>query len=298
MNSAYFDNKIYNLIQSQGQTISEPNSVYTDLNETFQAAMSYVILSRITSIGQLYLKEFNQKKIYCSLAAKWEAVRLSERAINKKRTEWDQERDDSVRITSLNARSLKQHCEDMKKDDFIMKSDIVCLQETWIEKDPSIPITDFEEHYVNGGSKGIALLTRPNPLKILKFQSETCSVIKAIYDKFDLMNIYKFSGALNIKDFTDEILPLIDLSRTQILLGDFNINLMTNSQNHFTQSLQHLGFQQMVSSPSHVLGGLIDHIYFFSPNCEHSAKLYKSHTVFWSDHICQSVILELVKDNC
>ena len=59
-----------------------PNSIYGDLNETFQAAMAYVILSRITSIKQLYLKEFHQKKIYCSAVAKKEAQKLRARAIN------------------------------------------------------------------------------------------------------------------------------------------------------------------------------------------------------------------------
>ena len=64
----------------------EPNSIYSDLNETFQAAMSYVVLSRITNIKQLYLKEFDQKKIYCNKVAKREAQMLRARAINKRET--------------------------------------------------------------------------------------------------------------------------------------------------------------------------------------------------------------------
>ena len=54
----------------QGQSIFPPNCIFTDLNETFQAAMAYVILSRITSLEQLYLKEFDQKKVYCNKDAK------------------------------------------------------------------------------------------------------------------------------------------------------------------------------------------------------------------------------------
>ena len=50
-------------LQSQGITVFQPNSVYTDLNECFGAAMAYVILSRITGVKQLFLKKFDQKKI-------------------------------------------------------------------------------------------------------------------------------------------------------------------------------------------------------------------------------------------
>ena len=67
-------------IQSQGQTIKDPNSIFSDLSNTFQAGMAYVILSRITSMKQLYLKDFDdnkiQKKIYCSPVAKKEAQRF------------------------------------------------------------------------------------------------------------------------------------------------------------------------------------------------------------------------------
>ena len=43
-----------------------PMVIYGDLNETFQAGMVYVILSRIVSISQLYLKKFDEDKIYCN----------------------------------------------------------------------------------------------------------------------------------------------------------------------------------------------------------------------------------------
>ena len=105
--------------------------MFTDLNEVFQAAMAYVILSRVTGIEQVFIRPgFKQDKIYCSTLAKAEAQKLRTRAINLQKTVWDQEtRGDSViRLTSINARSLNQHYQDLAKDQFILNSDIVCIQ--------------------------------------------------------------------------------------------------------------------------------------------------------------------------
>ena len=253
--------------------------------------MSYVILSRVTSIEQLYLKEFDQKKIYCSSIAKREAERLRARAINKIATEWDHQRKGVARISSINARSLQLHFQDMQKDDFIMKSDIILVQETWFESDPKDPITQVHEYFIHGRSKGIALFTKTRPNQIESFQTAHCSIIKASYDKFDLINLYRFSSDTNILQFTADVLALLDTSKSQVVAGDINIDLLKTPQNHFTHSLEVRGFHQIVTKPTHELGGLIDHVYFYSPHKEVLCAMHKYHTVFWSDHTCQSFIL-------
>lgn len=268
-----------------------PNSIYGDLNETFQAAMAYVILSRITSIKQLYLKEFDQKKIYCNAVAKREAQRLRKRAINIQPKEWDQQRENYVKISSLNVRSLQQHFWDIQKDEFLMKSDILCLQETWLESDPREPIPQYHEYYVHGRSKGIAVLTKLQPLSTETLQTATCSIIKVNFKKFDLINVYRFSSGNEVTQFTTDVLPLLDESRTQILVGDMNIDLFQKPVNWFTRSMKQRGFTQLVTRATHVLGGLIDHVYFHSPHIEASCTLYKHHNVFWTDHTCQSLVI-------
>ena len=258
--------------------------------------MAYVILSRITSIQQLYLKDFDQekfqRKIYCNVSAKKEAQRLRAGAINIQTTEWDKKRTNCVRISSLNARSLHQHYKDLQKDEFIMKSDIICVQETWLEADQEEHISKFETHYLHRGSKGIAVFTKVEPIHIRSFQTNTCSIIKATFIEFDLINVYRFCGESSIIQFTEEVLPLINLERTQIIVGDMNIDLLKTSHNSFTYNLEQKGFEQMVKRPTHVLGGLIDHVYFYSATDEASCSMYKYHTVFWSDHTCQSFILD------
>ena len=58
--------------QCQGVTVYKQNEILADLNETFQAAMCYVILSRIMSIQQFVLLPFDQAKMYCNENAKME----------------------------------------------------------------------------------------------------------------------------------------------------------------------------------------------------------------------------------
>ena len=103
---------------------------------------------------------------------------------------WDQDRLHFLKISSLNARSLKQHYKDLQKDELVMKSDIICIQETWLETEPKTPITKLDEYYIHGQSKGIALFTKERPIHVDKSQTATCSTIKARFKKFDLINIY------------------------------------------------------------------------------------------------------------
>ena len=94
--------------------------------------MCYVILSRIVSLSQLFLFPFDESKIYCNEKAKDEAFKLKTRAINKQMELWDTEQENYIKISSLNVRSLNQHFEDLQNDQFLQKSDILCLTETWL----------------------------------------------------------------------------------------------------------------------------------------------------------------------
>ena len=254
--------------------------------------MAYVILSRITSIDQLFLKKFDQKKIYCNKDAKEEVAKLNAKALNLQTTEWDQPDKGSLRISSLNTRSLQQHRQDLEADQFIMKSDIILLQETWIDGDLKDKISDYHHFYVHGRSKGIATLTKIQPTHHSSNQSTHCSYIKLSFNSFDIINIYRFSS--DIIGFTREIIPHLDSTRTQVLAGDLNIDLQKDPGNIFTKSMADRGFIQLVKRPTHDKGGLIDHLYFHQAG-DASCELFSHHTVFWSDHTCQSFMLKTLE---
>ena len=272
--------------------MSEPNCVFTDLNECFQPAMAYVILSRITGAKQLFLKEFDQKKIYCSAVAKAEAKRLRERAINHQNTEWDEEKEGVIKLCTINARSLHQHYQDLNKDQFILKCDIICVQETWLQQDLVDINNKFHHYYLHGRSKGIALMSRTPPVHTTRFQSENCSLLKASYIGYDIINIYRFASSTQVQEFTGEVLLHLDPGKTTVVLTDSNLDYIKCPDNFFTTSLEQRGFKQIVTTPTHILGALLDHIYFYSPSPEASCMLYKAHGVFWSDHTCIAAILK------
>ena len=255
--------------------------------------MAYVILSRVTCLNQIFLSKFNPKKIYCSLDARSEVEGLRKRAMKLKNTEWTIPKPGTIKITSINARSLQQHFEDLRKDVLINQSDIICVQETWLERDLLDEGNLFKHYYNHGGSKGIALLTKIIPVSTHNFQSPHCSIIKATYQCYDIINIYRFAKDTSINDFTLEVMSHLDVTRIQVVLGDFNINILKSPNNAFTSTLEEIGFQQLVVTPTHILGGCLDHVYFFSPSHKVSCKHFMSYSVFWSDHSCQAVLMDI-----
>ena len=89
------------------------------------------MLSRICALWQLYiLNNFDDKKMYPLPIALNELQRLEVISMNRNLTEWEEANRNSLKITSLNCRSLKKHFEDILNDDLLMKGDIICLQET------------------------------------------------------------------------------------------------------------------------------------------------------------------------
>ena len=269
-----------------------PKAVYTNLNECFQAAMAYVILSRITNLDQLYLNKFDPKKIYCNDDAKKESAKLKERSINLIPTPWNTQQNDTLKISTLNMRSFNNHWQDLKEDKLLISSDIIAIQETWLTQAPQFSIPDFFTSYVNAAHKGIALLTRKEPTTIQTTTTEHATLLKATFSEFNLINVYRYSNNSNLQGFFTELSNLIDPTVTTLCLGDFNIDLHQSPQNAVTAGLNSLGFHQLTSESTHIMGGLLDHIYFLS---QHNARcnIFTITPQYWSDHDAVCCILKL-----
>ena len=268
--------------------------MFADLNETFGAAMCYVILSRIMCLEQLLLAKFNPAKIYCNEDAKAEALRIKDRALNKRCSEWDQNKSNHFRISTLNVRSLQKHFRDLKDDYFLQQSDIICVNETWLVADPDFSLEGFHSHYLNMKSKGVALYSRVSPENVEQLHNAAMSMIIARYTMFDVLSVYRFSDSSNIQEATNQIKRFIDFTRTVIVLGDFNIDLLKQPDNLLSQSLKSLGFKQLVLQATHISGSLIDHVYAFLPNGEHCEEI-KIHPLYYSDHDAVCFILKFPK---
>ena len=258
--------------------------MYADLNETFGAAMCYVILSRIMCLKQLVLAPFNQAKIYCNEEAKAEALGIRDRALNRKSTPWDISGSKTFKISTLNVRSLQKHFQDLNDDKFLQQSDILCVNETWLLADPSSQFEGFCSHYLNLKSKGTALFSKLHIEDIQKVHSSCMSMIVARYKLFDVLSVYRFSDSSDIEEFTNQVTAKINFTKPALVLGDFNIDLLKLPDNQFSKQLKECGFKQLVLQATHISGGLIDHVYAYLPNGEH-CTVFKIHPLYYTTTI-------------
>ena len=279
------------LFQCQGGTIHKPAEILADLNETFQAAMCYVILSRIVCLEQLHLQTFKPSKIYCNEDAKLEALSIKARALNKQFSRWHQRQKNCFKLSSLNVRSLQKHFQDLKDDNFLQQSDVLCVNETWLIDDPDTTFDGFSSHFLNKRSKGVAMFTKIIPEKLQRVHTETMSMLFARFQLFDLLSVYKFAEVSRIDEFTEQILEYVDLSKPVILIGDINIDLMKQQKNKFSKKLKDLGFVQLVNEATHISGGMLDHLYVYFPKDGH-CELFKIHPLYYSDHDAVCCIIE------
>ena len=70
-----------NVHKTQGISVKAPTALVGDMDSCFQAAMVYVMLSRIQNFGQLYLRSFNPEKITVWPEALREAKKIRENSL-------------------------------------------------------------------------------------------------------------------------------------------------------------------------------------------------------------------------
>ena len=159
------------------------------------------------------------------------------------------------------------------------------MNETWLTEDlvgkfPNYP----HQYYLNKHTEGIALLSKNKPNSVEKFHNDMFSIIAARFDKFNLITVYRFAKNQNITNFTEQLLKDTSnyIDTNIVICGDFNLDLIDNPNNTFTKTLLNLGFKHLVTGPTHILGGQIDHVYFRLKGI--SIDLNKLHEIYYSDH--------------
>ena len=75
----------------QGQTVHKPNKISMDFRSVFQAAQSYVMLSRVQALSQLFIIDsLPEDKFYASHQALEELQRLNQVSVNRNPPPWEQ----------------------------------------------------------------------------------------------------------------------------------------------------------------------------------------------------------------
>ena len=265
----------------QGATVKKPSALVIDLRSVKEAAQAHVMLSRIQALSQLYIIEsVPEHKIYSSPQALDELRRLSNIAMNNKQL--------NRGIVSCNIRSLAKHYGDIKRYPNIEHSDILCLQETWL--DPAkVYCFDIKGMQVEinsqGRGKGIATFYNEkfNHKESVTHAQYQMTMISSI--DLDIINIYRSLGAPSNQLMTD-IRRLLNLAKSTIIVGDLNICAVKEKFHTIIRYLTRLGFQQKVSFPTHDGGGHLDHVYIYEPPESDRRQQYKvlQQSVYFTDH--------------
>ena len=262
----------------QGATIPKPDCLIVDLRRVREPAQAYVMLSRVQAISQLFIIEnVSENKIYPSTLALAEVERLSSVSINS--TEMQQ---DCTLITSLNIHSLPKHFSDLSHDYVMKQSKMICIQETWCTdafENNHLMLEGFNLHFTNrGNGKGIVTYYKNDFFLQNVINDENYQMTKFFGNDYHVINVYRSQGADTIA-FINALDSLIIGCDYCYIVGDFNINFLEGCHPIVRHILSH-GFIQLVDSPTHEEGSLLDHAYVKS-NFTHKVHL---HWPYYSDH--------------
>ena len=266
----------------QGSTIKKPNHLVVDLRSVMEAAQAYVMLSRVQALSQLFiLDEVCVKKIYASKVALEELDKINVLAMNNHISR--------KKVFSCNIRSLKCHYKDLLSTPSIKTADVICLQETWLTNDSKVgQIPDFLPNFNNAGrGKGVATYYRKNFTLSSTVKQDLYQISKVTSDYLDVVNVYRSDGASS-NAIVKDLLSMIDQSKSTLIVGDLNICYLSQRSHPVISFLESNGFCQLVKSPTHVDGRLIDHVYHYTPehankemNVEQQSPYYTDHDIIW-----------------
>ena len=123
---------------------------------------------------------------------------------------------------------------------------------------------------VSGDRKGGVLISLPENIEILN--SYACDVdgvaIEMLCALLQLPNgqailVYR-SPSVSMNDLLDYMYPLLQHLKSfnvSIVLGDFNVDILTNTNSQLEVLMLRHGYSQLVHTPTTDNGTLIDHVY-------------------------------------
>ena len=277
----------------QGATIHKPLKIIIDVQDIFMAAMVYVMLSRVCTLWQvLILNNFDESKMYPSQVALRELERLEKESRIIHSNENEEKR--SLKIFSLNCRSLKKHHLDIVSDCNVLNNDIICLQETWLDDDTllnDLEIPSFKLYLnSNGKGKGIAAYVKNNTFKHeTDIKEENMQISKFSSPIIDIMIVYRSQNG-EYSMLNQNIETLTSNEKPQLIIGDFNF-CHKESSNLTKRYFQQQNFSQLVKDPTHIEGNLLDHAYLSDTDnvIEYKTELQIK---YYTDHKGISVVID------
>ena len=108
----------------------------------------------------------------------------------------------------------------------------------------------------------------------------------------DVISLYRSGSNSNDGPLLCHLKRLTNKENICIISGDFNINYKTSETHPVISELLSLGFQQLIDTPTHGEGGVIDHLYIYQPPKLTDVLInYSLFTPLYSDHAGISVVI-------
>ena len=223
--------------------------------------MAYVMLSRVCSLEQLHIvDELNVEKITVNDKVRQEALRMQKVSVNSNPCDWMNPKTIGLKVCSFNTCSLRKHVEDVKSDPVLMQSDVLFLQETWLEvseeEEDRYQLEGYRAYFTSPGrGKGIATFVKEgvNILSISKFEAPNIQLAKVEMEKLDLVSIYR-SRDEPLHQVTQLLQNFLHPKKDTLVVGD--VNICATRTNDLGKYLQQKGFRQLVTLPTHIRGGI------------------------------------------
>ena len=237
----------------QGQTVAAPLSLVVDMTKVFEAAQTYVMLSRVQELNQLYIvKSVMRGKIYPDVKALAEYEQMKLKALKRKHIN----NNFILKIISLNIRSLKKHMVDLISEPQIQNSDVVLVQQTCLKKDEPTNIYELTNYnsYFNsyGDGRGIALYFKNNFDHNEHITKQNYQISKVKSPEYDIICVYRSSDSVKSSqiNFLIDLRGMISEHKKTFILGDFNCNAFCSKQNFILEELETWNFTQILREPS------------------------------------------------
>ena len=246
-----------------------------DVTSVHQPGMAYVMLSRVQSIEQLHIIEkLDPLKITVNDKVIKEARRMNRVSINQNPCDWMKNTETpKLKVCSFNTCSLRKHIEDIRTDPVLMQSDILFVEETWLEEEEEeeerYQLEGYRAHFTSRGrGKGIvAYIKQGVRSMITKYGEPNLQLTKVSMKKLDVIGTYR-SRDEPLSQLTWHLRQFINPEKDTLIVGD--VNICATKKNDLGKFLEQEGFRQLVTLPTHIGGGI--HLLNFLLNFLHLPK--------------------------
>ena len=286
----------------QGMTME---SAVVSLKRVFEPGMSYVALSRTTSLRGLNITDFEEKKIYADPEITAAMENMNQASFECARpllqhVKLAEGTAQNLKIIHHNAQGLPSHIEDLKCHHELALADVLCITETHLSgsfvsptfhlegynmfaRCRQVSYTNFPDMATKDGG-GVAVYCKSHiqaearryfqnvtdlEFVVVKLEAPVRAVIAAVYRPPHFC-LKKFLPNL------ESLLDSLDRMNHQsvIVCGDFNEDLLCKGKKAIQELFQSKGYTQLITAATTENRTLLDHIYVSQPHtCVQSGVL-------------------------